>query len=152
MKPPILQNKRKKNCCKLVFWVFPEVLHEFWVAILLWSYSCRQLQKKVKQRFRSKKSYKARDALIEKKGNKDMGSENFISMRFRYISKLFRGAKEQQSWWCLDQISARTKFIVIILQKRCMGTRFWQVNAFSNYFVTVKVGRNHRFNVGMQEI
>ena len=34
----------------------------------------------------------------EKKWNKDMGSENFISTRFRYISKLFRGAKEQESW------------------------------------------------------
>ena len=33
-----------------------------------------------------------------KKLNKDIGSENFISTRFHYISKLFRGAKEQESW------------------------------------------------------
>ena len=33
-----------------------------------------------------------------KKVNKDMGSENFISARFRSISKLFRGAKEQECW------------------------------------------------------
>ena len=33
-----------------------------------------------------------------KKWNKDMGSENFICTRFRYISKLFRGARKQESW------------------------------------------------------
>ena len=30
----------------------------------------------------------------KKKWNRNMDSENFISTRFRYISKLFRGAKE----------------------------------------------------------
>ena len=34
----------------------------------------------------------------KKKRKKDMGSENFISTRFSYISKLSRGAKEQESW------------------------------------------------------
>ena len=34
----------------------------------------------------------------KKKGNEDMGSENFISTRFRYIPKSFRRAKEQESW------------------------------------------------------
>ena len=34
----------------------------------------------------------------KKKWNKGMGSENFISTRFRYIFKLFRGAKEKKSW------------------------------------------------------
>ena len=43
-------------------------------------------------------SDEARNVLIEKKWNKDIGSENFISTRFRYISKLFRGAKEQENW------------------------------------------------------
>ena len=38
------------------------------------------------------------EVLIEKKWNKDMGNEKFISTRFRYISKLFRGAKEKESW------------------------------------------------------
>ena len=38
------------------------------------------------------------EVLIEKKWNKDMGNETFIFTRFRYISKLFRGAKEQESW------------------------------------------------------
>ena len=38
-----------------------------------------------------------RNVLIEKKWNKDMASENFISTRFRYIFKLFRGAREQES-------------------------------------------------------
>ena len=32
------------------------------------------------------------------KKKKDMGSETFISTRFSYISKSFRGAKEQESW------------------------------------------------------
>ena len=34
----------------------------------------------------------------KKKWNKDMGSENFISARFHYMPKLFRGAKEQENW------------------------------------------------------
>ena len=34
----------------------------------------------------------------KKKWNKDMGGEKCISTRFRYISKLFKGAKDQKSW------------------------------------------------------
>ena len=34
----------------------------------------------------------------KKKWNKYMGSENFISTIFRYISKLSRRAKEQECW------------------------------------------------------
>ena len=60
-----------------------------------------------------------------KKSNKGMGSEKLISTRFLYISMLFRGAKEQESWWCLDQISASTKLVLNLLQKLCMGTSFW---------------------------
>ena len=40
----------------------------------------------------------AKNVLIEKIWNKHMGSENFIPTRFRYISKLYRGAKEEESW------------------------------------------------------
>ena len=40
----------------------------------------------------------AKNVLIEKIWNKHMDSENFISTRFRYISKLYRGAKEEESW------------------------------------------------------
>ena len=61
----------------------------------------------------------------KKKWKKDMGSENFISTRFSYISKLSRGAKEQESWSCLEQISAGTKLILNLLQKCCMRTSFW---------------------------
>ena len=51
----------------------------------------------------------------------NMSSEKFISTRFSYISKLFRGANKQESWWSLDQISASTKFVLNLLQKGRMG-------------------------------
>ena len=34
----------------------------------------------------------------KKKLNKDMATENFISTRFRCISKLFSGANKQDNW------------------------------------------------------
>ena len=69
----------------------------------------------------------------EEHGN--MSSEKFISTIFRYKSKFFRGPKEQESWWCLDQISASTKFVLNFLQKPCMGTVFSKWTNFQISFL-----------------
>ena len=54
-----------------------------------------------------------------------MESEKYISARYCQISILLRSAKEQQNCQCLDQKSGRSGFVINLLQKCSLGTRFW---------------------------
>ena len=53
--------------------------------------------------------------------NWDVGSEIYISIRFRLISKLFRDTKEQECCWYLEQISASWDFVLKSVAKMLYG-------------------------------
>ena len=54
-----------------------------------------------------------------------MGSEKYILLDFAKYLSFLKSAKEQQSCECLDQISGRRDFVLILLQKCSIKTSFW---------------------------